>query len=194
MKGAAMARTKKLNNITFIDTSPEVKKTLEGLSKTALRASGKAIRKYLRENIPTRSKRLKNHIGSWVMINRKTGQPTMQIGFYSWQKVKKKGKLPSHANPHWIEFGTSPIGGKKKSRELIKPKNSLLLVDKSTSTIYGKRVVHPGTGATHVLRDTVQNNIAEIRKAQAEYLTEISKTLEEAGIKIDVGDEFEDDD
>ncbi len=181
-----MARTKKLNSITFIDTSPEVKKTLEGLSKTALRASGKVIRKYLRENIPTRSKRLKNHIGSWVMINRKTGQPTLQIGFYSWQKVKKKGKLPSHANPHWIEFGVG--------RHMIAPKNKKMLVDKSDSTIYGKKVAHVGTGATHVLRDTVQNNISEIRKAQAEYLVEISKTLEEAGIKIDVGDELEDDD
>lgn len=40
------------SSVTFIDTSPEVKKTLEGLSKTALRALGKVIRKYLRENIP----------------------------------------------------------------------------------------------------------------------------------------------
>jgi len=185
-KEQPMPRTQKLKNITFIDTSPEVKKTLEGLSKTALRASGKVIRKYLRENIPTRSKRLKNHIGSWVMINRQTGQPTLQIGFYSWQKVKKKGKLPSHANPHWIEFG---VPG-----HMVTPKNKKMLVDKSSGTIYGKRTAHPGIGATHVLRDTVQNNIAEIRKAQAEYLAEISKTLEEAGVKIDVEDEFEDDD
>ncbi len=171
-------------NITFIDKSDEVKKTLVGLSKSALRASGKVIRKKLRENIPVRSKRFKNHIGSWVMINYKTGQPTMQIGFYGWQRVKKKGKLPSHASPHWIELGTNS--------HHISVRNAKMLA--YNDTIFGRTVQHPGTGATNVLRDTVQNNITEIRKAQAEYLAEISKTLEEANIKVDRGDEFEDDD
>lgn len=179
-----MSRTQKFNNVTFIETSSEVKKALEGLSKTALRASGKVIRKYLRENIPQRSKRFKNHIGSWTMIDRKTGRPTLQIGFYSWQNVKKHHKQPSHANPHWIEFGTNP--------HAITPKNKKMLVDKSTETIYGKSVSHPGMKATHVLKDTVQNHISEIRKAQEEYLAEITKTLEEAGVKIDAGEEFED--
>ena len=53
-------------NITFVDKSDEAKKTIIGLSKTALRASGKVVRKYLRENVPVRSKRFKNHIGTWV--------------------------------------------------------------------------------------------------------------------------------
>ena len=61
-------------------------------------------------------------------------------------------------------------------------------------TVYGKRVDHPGQKETNVLRDTVQNNIGEIRAAQEEYLAEISKTLEEAGMKVQQGDEFEDDD
>lgn len=82
------------SNVTFINTSPEVKKTLVDLSKTALRASAKVIRKKLRDELPTRSKRLKNHIGSWAMINYKTGQPTLQIGFYSWQKVRKRVSYP----------------------------------------------------------------------------------------------------
>ena len=38
-----MSKAQKLSNVTFIDTSTEVKKTLEGLSKTVLRASGKVI-------------------------------------------------------------------------------------------------------------------------------------------------------
>ena len=96
------------SNVTFINTSKEVKKTMVGLSKTALRASGKVVRKKLRENIPVRSNRFKNHIGTWVMINYSTGQPTLQVGFYSWQKVRKKGKQPSHASPHWVEFGVKP--------------------------------------------------------------------------------------
>lgn len=171
-------------NVTFVDKSSEVKKTLVGLSKSALRASGKVIRKYLRDNIPVRSNRFKNHIGTWVMINNSTGQPTLQVGFYSWQKVKKKGKLPSHASPHWIEFGTAP--------HTIKPKNAKVLA--YDNTMYGLVVKHPGAKATHVLRDTVQNHISDIRAAQEEYLAEISKTLEEAEIKVDNGDEFEDDD
>lgn len=179
-------------NVTFVDKHDEVKKTLVGLSKTALRASGKVIRKYLRENIPVRSKRFKNHIGTWVMINYSTGQPTLQVGFYSWQKVKKKGKLPSHANPHWVEFGTSPIGGKHKARKDIVPVEAKVLA--YNDVLYGKRVKHPGTAGTNVLRDTVQNHIQDIRKAQEEYLAEISKTLEAAGMKVDAGDEFEDDD
>lgn len=189
-----MAKKKTAGSVTFIDTSPEVKKTLEGLSKTALRASGKVIRKYLRDNIPVRSKRFKNHIGTWVMINRQTGQPTLQVGFYSWQKVKKKGKAPSHANPHWIEYGTSPLGGKQSGQHIITPKYKKLLAYKPENIVFGTRVAHPGTRATNVLRNTVFDHIKDIRAAQAEYLAELKKTLEEAGIKIDQGDEFEDDD
>lgn len=172
------------NHITFVDKSSEVKKTLVGLSKTALRASGKVVRKKLRENIPTRSKRFKNHIGTWVMINYATGQPTLQVGFYSWQKVKSKGKLPSHANPHWVEFGASS--------HIITPRNAKVLA--YDDTMYGHLVTHPGTRATNVLRNTVQDNIEEIRKAQEEYLKEISKTLEQAGLRVEPGNEFEDDD
>ena len=169
--------------VTFVNTSSEVKKTIEGLSKTALRSSAKVVRKYLRENIPVRSKRFKNHIGSWVMINRQTGQPTLQVGFYSWQKVKAKGKLPSHSSPHWVEFGTN--------RHTIKPRNKKIMwYEKS----FGYLVNHPGQSARHVLRDTVQDHIQDIRAAQEEYLSEITKTLEEAGIKVEAGDEFEDDD
>ena len=168
-------------HIHFIDKSDEVKKTLIGLSKSALRASGKVIRKHLRQNIPVRSKRFKNHIGSWVMINYTTGQPTLQIGFYSWQRVKKKGKLPSSASPWWIEKGTRAheITGRYM---------------RYGDMVFGHDVHHPGTKPTNVLRDTVYNNIAEIREAQKQYLAEIEKTLEAAGMKVDKGDEFEDDD
>lgn len=173
-------------NITFVDKSSEVKKAIVGLSKTALRASGKVIRKHLRDNIPIRSKRFKNHIGTWVMINYATGQPTLQVGFYSWQRVKKKGKLPSHASPHWIESGTAPhtMPSDKKAGHFMR----------YDDMIFGYKVNHPGTRATNVLRNTVQDNIQEIRAAQEEYLKEITNTLEAAGLKIDKGDEFEDDD
>ena len=86
-------------NVTFVNKSDEVKKAIVGLSKTALRASGKVVRKYLRDNVPLRSKRFKNHIGTWVMINYSTGQPTLQVGFYSWQKVRKKRKTTLTREP-----------------------------------------------------------------------------------------------
>ena len=59
--------------------------------------------------------------------------------------------------------------------------------------VYGFHVQHPGQKATHLLRDTVQNNIAEIRAAQEQYLAELNKTLEEAGAKVYAGEEEEDD-
>lgn len=173
-------------NITFVDKSSDVKKAIVGLSKTALRASGKVIRKHLRENIPLRSKRFKNHIGTWVMINYATGQPTLQVGFYSWQRVKKKGKLPSNANPWWVERGVRPHimpSGKNAGHFM-----------RYDDMIFGYKVNHPGQRATNVLRNTVQDNIQEIRAAQEEYLKEITNTLEAAGLKIDKGNEFEDDD
>lgn len=174
----------KETKVTFVNTSKEVKKTMVGLSKTALRASGKVVRKYLRENIPVRSNRFKNHIGSWAMVDYQTGQPQLQVGFYSWQKVKKKNKLPSHANPHWVEFGVNS--------HIISVKNAKMLAYDDIQ--YGRAVQHPGTRATNVLRDTVQNNIDEIRAAQEEYLAELSKTLEEAGAKIYTGEDTDEDD
>ena len=173
-----------LYNVKFVDKSDEVKKTLIGLSKAALRESGKVIRKKIRENVPLRTKRFKNHIASWVMINKQTGQPTLQIGFYSWQKVKKRGKKPSHASPWWVEFGTGQRGDtyspnrKRPSPHIIEPKRAKLLTD--GITIYGYHVEHPGQPATHVLRDTVQNSITDIRNTQKKYLSEISGTIEKA--------------
>lgn len=170
-----------LYNVRFVDKSDEVKKTLVGLSKAALRESGKIIRKKLRQNVPLRSKRFKNHIGSWVMINYKTGQPTLQIGFYSWQRVRKRGKLPSHASPWWIEFGTKPH--EIKSTKFMRYED----------IIVGYHANHPGETASHVLRNTIQNSIGEIRAAQEKYLVEISGTIEKAKQKA-LNEDIEEDD
>lgn len=180
---------KSKSTVTFIDTSAEVKKTLQGLSKTALRESGKTIRKLLRTKIASsglvHSNRFKNHIGTWAFIDRTTGQPQLQVGFYSHAKVLKKGKKASRASPHWIEFGTKShtIPGERKQGHLMSYNDNF----------FGKEVHHPGQKPTHLLRDTVQNNIAEIRKAQEEYLALLNKTLEEAGAKIHEGEEDESD-
>lgn len=173
-------------NVTFVDKSDEVKKTLVGLSKSALRASAKVIRKYLRENVPLRTKNFKNHIGTWVMMNRETGQPTLQVGFYSWQKVKAKGKDPSHASPHWIEFGTKPhtMPLEKNGRRFMR----------NNEDVFGFHVNHPGQRPTNVLRNTVLDHVSDIRAAQEQYLVEISKTIDEAKLKAAGWEEVEDDD
>lgn len=168
--------------ITFVDTSKEVKKAIEKLSKEALGASAKVIRKKLRGDLPVYTKRFKNHIASWKFIDRNTGQPTLHIGFYSWQRVKKKGKLPSHASPWWVEFGTNP--------HIIKPKNAKIMWYQNS---FGTLVQHPGQRARHLLRDTIQNNITEIRAAQEEYLAEISRVFDVADIKLTETDDEEND-
>ena len=177
------------SNVTFIDTSAEVKKTMAGLSKSALRASGKTVRQLLRQRIVStdlvHSNHFKNHIGTWAFIDRQTGQPQLQVGFYSAAKVRSKNKKASHASPHWIEFGTNPHsmpGSDKQGHFMAYGDN-----------VYGFHVDHPGQNATHLLRDTVQDNIAEIRAAQEQFLAELNKTLEEAGAKVYEGEEDESD-
>lgn len=176
------------SSVTFIDTSKEAKDTMRDLSKTALREAAKVIRKKLRETIQStgivHSNRFKNHIASWVRIDNKNGQPVMDIGFRSRAYLVKKHKKPSHASPHWIEFGTKAhtIDSHKKGHYMAYEDN-----------VFGYTVQHPGQHATHLLRDTMQNNIKEIRAAQEQYLAELNKTLEAAGAKVYKGEEEEDD-
>lgn len=183
------------SRITFVDTSAEVKKAMSDLAKSALRASAKVIRKHVRNDLPLRTKRIKNHVASWVFIDYKTGQPQMQVGFYGWQKVRKRGKQPSHASPWWIEQDT-------KSHEISSIKfrdwntykvGRAMLYDKSTGTSYGRKVQHPGKAGTHVLRNAVYNNIDEIKAAQEEYLKLLNDEISKATGKIYDGDEEEDD-
>ena len=175
----------KKSEVVFVDTSPEVKKTMIGLAKSALRASGKVIRKHIRDDVPLRTKHIKNHIASWVFVDYKTGQPQMQVGFYGWQKVRKRGKQPSHSSPWWIERGTKPHMILSKGKPLY---------DKSTGSYYGYNVDHPGQKATNVLRNSVYNNIAEIRAAQEEFLSLLSEEIEKAAGKALDGEAEDDDD
>ena len=157
---------------------------MAGLAKSALRASAKVIRKHVRDDVPTRTKHIKNHIASWVYVDRDTGQPKLQVGFYGWQRVKKRGKQPSHSSPWWIERGTKP--------HAILTVGSIMY-DKSTSTSYGNAVNHPGQKATNVLRNAVYNNISEIKAAQEEYLKLLNEEIKNITGKTLDG-EAEDDD
>ena len=81
-----------MNNkdIKFIDTSKEVKSTMVKLSKSALRASAKVAGKAIRENTQKYTGKLSKQVGYWAKINRDTGQPELQIGYYSKGQAKKK--------------------------------------------------------------------------------------------------------
>lgn len=176
------------NPVVFIDTSKEVKNAIAGLAKEGLKAGAKVVKKHLRENLPIRSNRLKNHITHWVKIDRKTGQPECQIGFKSWQKVRKSGKKPSHASPWWIEYGTKPHAIPKNLTANSKP-----LFDKSKGIFYGWQIQHPGQKDLHVLRNTIESNIAEIRAAEEQYLALISGEIEKAQAAITDEDDEGDD-
>ena len=174
-----------VSSVKYLETSKETKKAIEKLSKEALGASAKVLRKKLKADLPVRSNHLKNHVASWKRIERSTGQPTLDFGFYGWQRVRAKNKVPSHANPHWIEFGTAPHS--------IEPKNAKKLYDKSTGTDYGFYVSHPGQRASHLLRNTIQDNIGEIRAAQEEYLHKIDEILDVRNLSVNETEDEEND-
>ncbi len=169
--------------VEFVSLDAETVKTIRGLSKTALRESGKVVRKVLRKSIGKHTGNLKNHIASWAFIGKNDGIPQLQVGFYGWQKVRKRGKKPSRASPWWQEFGTNAHAittGKK--------------ILGNNGHFYAKTVQHPGNKDLHILRNAVYDNIDEIQRAQKAALAEISKELKQAQAKIDGSEEVEDDD
>ena len=171
------------NEVQFIDTSKEVKQVLQGLSKTALRAGGKVAMKAFRGKIPVRSKRIKNHVGTWVFINKSTGQPELQIGYASRQRViNKYHKKASSASPNWVERGVKP--------HIIKVKNKKMMAYNDVK--YMRIVHHPGFKGTNVLKNSVYENIDAIRKAQEEYLKQLNEELAKAGAKVENWEEIED--
>lgn len=170
------------NDITFIDTSKEVKDVLVKLSKSALRSSGKIAGKIIKENTSVRTGSLKNQVGYWAKIDKSTGQPELQIGYYSKQRAKKKGKIPSHANPAWKEFGINA--------HTISIKKANTLTDGKIN--YGQTVTHPGLAGQNILRNSVLDNVDTIREAQEKYLSELNKTIDQAKGIIDESEEDED--
>lgn len=170
------------SNVEFINTSSEVKKTMVKLSKSALRASAKVAVKEIRKNTQKYTARLSKQVGYWAKIDKKTGQPELQIGYYSKATAKKKGKKLSHANPAWPEFGVKS--------HVISIKRANTLSDGKIN--YGKSINHPGIKGNSTLRNSVFNNIDAIRDAQKEFLSELNKTIDVAKGKIVESEEVED--
>ena len=169
------------NNVQFIDTSKEVKDVLVKLSKTALKKGGKVAGQKIKDNTAVRSARLHNTVGQWAKIDKLTGQPELQIGYFSKRNAKRKGKKVPFANPSWLEFGIKP--------HTIKIKNAKTLTDGNIN--YGRSVNHPGFSGKNVLRNSILNNIDEIRKAQEETLALLNEELDKAKGFIDESEEDE---
>lgn len=172
----------KNKNIEFIDTSHEIKNTMVKLSKSALRASAKVAGKAIREETHKYTGHLAKQVGYWAKIDRSTGQPELQIGYYSKRQARKKGKTPSRSNPTWQEFGVSTHAiSIKKANTLSNGKIN-----------FGKSVIHPGFKGNGTLRNSVFNNIDAILDAQKEYLSLLNKTIDVAKGKIVESEEIED--
>lgn len=180
-------------NITFINVSTGTIKALQGLSKSALRASGKEIRKILRDGLPKHSGRLKNHIASWAFIGKNDGIPQLQVGFYGWQRVRKRGAKPSHANPHWVEFGTKAHQITVRIRKNARFADEQPQILGNNGYFYAKTVQHPGQKGQHILRNTVYDNIDRIRAAQEEYLKQLNEDIDILTGKIEESEDVEDD-
>lgn len=168
------------------------------LSKKALNASGRVVKKHLKENIPVRTKHFENHVGSWALIDKKSGVPELRIGFYGWQKVTKRKaphNKPSHSSPWWIEQGTKRHTIKAKHPIKNMTRHGLqVMFDKSKGVNYGLRVNHPGQRATNVLRNSVYNNINEIKAAQEKHLKLLNEEIDKIYAAVYDDEEGEDDD
>lgn len=176
------------DDIKFIDTSSEVKKEMVNLSKQALKAGGKVVTKILRSTVPVRTGGLKKSITAWAKIDKKTGQPYMEIGYRSRSQMRKRG-VKFFVNPAWFEFGTKPHG--IQTKELVNTGKSSYQLQDYAGNKYGVFVGHPGMTNKNFLRNTVYNNIDAIQEAQKEFLGQLTDLMikEGANIQIDMEDE-----
>lgn len=178
------------NNVKceFIDTSKETVDMLKKLSKQGLKAGGKVITKILRETVPVKTGGLKKSIVAWAKVDKKTGQPYMQVGYRSRAQMKKRG-VKFFVNPCWFEFGTNPHG--IETKQFAKTGKSSYELKDDKGNKFGVFVGHPGMSSKNFLRNTVYNNIETINAAQQEYLGQINEIMITAGMKVDIGEDEE---
>ena len=152
------------SEIKYISESKETIKVMRGLALSALGEVAKTIRNDLKKATPSRAGNLRKTIASWKFIGKQDGIPQLQIGFRGAEGARKYHKKPAFG-AHWLEFGSG--------------------VHQIHAREGGTEASHPGTKGTHLLRDTVYNNIEKIRAAEEKYLSELTKTLEAAKQKAD---------
>ena len=94
--------------VEFKDTSDSAKNGILEQQKQALRASGKLLKKVVRDAAPEDTGNLKKNIATWVRVNKKTGETKLEIGVYDRARAEKKG-LQYAFQAHMLEFGTSKM-------------------------------------------------------------------------------------
>lgn len=180
--------------IDFTDTSSECIQLLRKYAKEGLKASGKVVTKKVRESIKANHYKtggLYKSIKAWAKIDYKTGQPYLQVGYKSKSEMKKQG-VKFWVNPCWLEFGVSAHQITTKEYKTKKRSSYELMDNKGTK--YGVIVQHPGVNQKNLLRNTVYNNVHEIKSAQIDSLKKISELEITKGMKFDMGGDEEVDD
>lgn len=173
--------------VEFTDTSKECILMMTKLSKKALRKGGKIVTKVLKDKIPVKTGRLKKSIVAKAEIDKKTGQPYINVGYRSKAEMKKKG-VKFFANPTWFEFGTKAHLVMTKQ---IKEGNKATYKLSDGKEDFGYVVQHPGMRNKNFLRTTVYDNIEEIHQAVQEGLRELEDYVITKGMNIDLGGDEE---
>ena len=171
--------------VEFIDTSKECISVMKKMMKKSLMNAGKSIKKTLKNDIPVKTGSTKASIRARVEFDKKTGIPTLLIGYSNSKQMLKKG-YRHYVNPYWLEFGTKPH--QIQTKEFGKGKLNYKLKD-SKGTQYGYIVQHPGMKNKNFLRNVVYNNIAEIRQIIEAGIKEINDYQVEQGLIIENEDD-----
>lgn len=177
--------------IEFTDTSKECIDLMRKYAKDGLKAGGKIVTKIIKDDIKANHYKtggLYKSVVAWAKVDYKTGQPYMEIGYRSKMQMKKRG-VKYYVNPWWFEMGINPhtIATKQYAKT---GKSSYELQD-NRGMKFGIVVQHPGRSGKNFLRNTVYNNIKEIREAQMEHLGKISEIQVVKGLTVDIGGDEE---
>lgn len=125
--------------------------------RASIRAAGRVVVKDARRRLPPQYDTLKRSL--FVKVNRQRDpfSITAQVGPTTGRSAKYDGWYA-----HLVEFGVDP--------HEITVKNRKVLVD--YSTVYGKKVQHPGVPAKPFLTPAFEQNKQEIVEAQRKKLWE----------------------
>lgn len=177
--------------IEFIDTSQECIGLMTKYAKEGLKAGGKIVTKILKEDLKTNHHHtggLAKAVVAWAKIDNKTGQPYMQVGYRSRSQMKKRG-IKYFVNPYWLEFGVTPH--QVSTKQFKKTGKSTYMLHNHLGQKFGFIANHPGVTNKNLLRNTVYNNIKEIREAQVESLGKITELQITKGLIVDSGGDEE---
>ncbi len=177
--------------IEFIDTSKECIDLMRKYAKEGLKASGKVITKILKDDIKSNHYKtggLYKSIVAWAKIDYKTGQPYMEVGYRSRKQMKKRG-VKYYVNPWWLEFGI--VSHEISTKQFKKSGKSTYELHDNMGNKFGFIVQHPGVKGKNLLRNTVYNNIKEIKTAQTESLGKITDLKVTKGLVVDLGGDEE---